>query len=939
MKAALLPLVALLAGPAALAQPKPPPTQSPTAVREATLKNGMKVLLLEDHAAPVATFSVFYRVGSRNESAGTTGSAHLLEHMMFKGTESRKKGEIMSSLDRVGAQWNASTFYDYTNYYETVPIEKLEFAVQLEADRMVKSLILDQERDLERIVVRNELERGENSPTRSLTEDLFSTAYKAHPYHHPVIGWRADVEGVPTSELRSFYKTFYQPDNAIAVVVGDFKSDQALALIEKYFAPLPGGHNFPAVYTTEPEQYGERRITLQKPGDIKVVAVAYKSPAASDADTIPLKLLHLILTGELDLGPFGDPLSPGISNRLYQALVEKELATSAGIDYTPLKDPGLFLVMALPRPDVDHAKVEAVIRQEIERLKKEPVKPEELERAKSRAQAAYGLMQDGTSGRAMLLGYFAAIADWKLADEFPARVRAVSADDLQRVARKYFVEKSSTVGWFVPTGEERASLESRSAGERAAAAEMHLPAQLEAFRGRESIAATLRAAVPASGQSPVQRTVLKNGLVVLVKENHSSPTFSISGTIRAGGAFDPKDRPDTAEVTADMLMRGTTRHDKLQIANLLEGVGASLDYGAGAEDVTVGARGLSKDFDRVLDLLAETLTEPSFPGEEVEKLKRQAIAQLQQAEDSPSTKARRAFYEALYPKGHPYYVYPLKEEMAALQTLDPAALKAFHQRFYGAQGVSLVVVGDVDGKKVVEAIQRRLGGLKATGVAKFEIPEVPLRKGPGREVIFVPEKANVDVMLGHQGSIRRTDSDYYPAQLANFAFGGSASSRLFQEVRDRRGLTYGIFSMLSASHGAGPWTVWMTLNPTNVDKALPLVEELTKSFVQNGLTDDELARAKETLVGKYKVGLATNSGMAGVLATFESYGFPPDYYLRHPGFIEAVSREQVTAALQKHFHPADALLVIAGTYPPPKEGVGGSAQPPEKKAPQDGGQK
>ncbi len=917
---ALFPLFALLLPLAALAQPKPPLPTPGSAVREARLKNGMQVLLIEDHAAPVATFSVFYKVGSRNESAGTTGSAHLLEHMMFKGTETRKKGEIMASLDRVGAQWNASTFYDYTNYYETVPIEKLEMAVQLEADRMVHSLILDQERDLERVVVRNELERGESSPTRSLSEDLWSEAYKAHAYHHPVIGWRSDVEGVPTSELRAFYKTFYQPDNAIAVVVGDFKSDAALALVEKHFGPLPGGHSFPAVYTTEPEQYGPRRLTIQKPGDVKVVAIGFKAPAATDPDTVPLKLLHLILTGELDLGPFGDPLTPGISNRLYQALVDKELATGVGIEYTPLKDPGLFLVMALPRPEVDHAKVEAAIRAQLERLTKEPVTKEELERAKSRAQAAYGLMQDGTSGRAMLLGYFAAIADWRLADEFPARLKTVTPDDLLRVAKKYFVEKNQTVGWFVPVNEERAE---------SGQVELPLPSQLESYRGRDSLLPSLLAAVPAPGQSAVRRFVLPNGLVVLVKENHASPTFSISGTVRAGGALDPKERPDTAEVTAEALLRGTKKHDKLQIANRLEEVGATLEYGAGPEEVSIGARGLSGDFERILDLLAETLTEPAFPAEEVDKLKRQASAQLQQAEDSPSTKAHRAFFEALYPKGHPYYVYPLKEELASLASLDPNALKAFHQRYYGAEGIALTVVGDVDANKVVESIKRRLGSLPRTGLAKLEIPSVPPRTEPGRQVIFVPEKANVDVMFGHQGTIRRTDPDYYPAQLANFAFGGSASSRLFQEVRDRRGLTYGIYSMITATHGAGPWTVWMTLNPGNVDKAIPLAEELARSWVANGLTDQELASAKETLVGKFKVGLATNSGMAGVLSLFESYGFPPDYYLRHPGLIEAVTKEQVAAALQKHFHPADAMLVIAGTYPPPAPvpSGGSGAQP------------
>ncbi|MBI5549202.1 MAG: insulinase family protein, partial [Deltaproteobacteria bacterium] len=340
----------------------PAPLVPPSGVEQTCLPNGMQVLLVEDHAAPVATFGVFYRVGSRNEGAGMTGAAHLLEHMMFKGTERFRRGEIMAALDRLGARWNATTFYDYTNYFATVPVDRLEAVISLEADRMVHSTIADRERELERIVVRNELERSESSPVRALDFDLWATAFKAHPYHHPVIGWRSDVEGVPTERLRDFYKEYYQPDNAIAVAVGDFKAADALELIRRHFGPLPGGHTFRRPYTLEPPQRGERRVVVRQPGELKVVSLGYKAPAAAEADMVPLKVLQLVLSGSLDLGPFGDPLDPGISNRLYQALVSRELATAAWADYIPLKDPGLFSLSALPRPDVDPARVEKALR-------------------------------------------------------------------------------------------------------------------------------------------------------------------------------------------------------------------------------------------------------------------------------------------------------------------------------------------------------------------------------------------------------------------------------------------------------------------------------------------------------------------------------------------------------------------------------------------------
>lgn len=896
-------------------------------VAEHTLKNGMKVLVLEDHAAPVATFSVFYRVGSRFESAGSTGSAHLLEHMMFKGTKRFKKGEIMAALDRIGAQWNATTYYDYTNYFETVSIDKLDFAMGLEADRMQHSRILDEERDLERIVVRNELERGENSPTRALTQDLWATAFKAHPYHHPVIGWRSDVELVPTSKLREFYKAYYQPDNAIAVVVGDFKAADALAMVEKHFGAIPGGHRFPAPYTAEPPQRGERRVVIRKAGDLKVVGLAYKAPAAADPDTVPLKVLHLVLSGELDLGPFGDPLAAGIGNRLYQALVEKELATGAGIEYTPMKDPSLFVLMATPRPEVDHAKVEEALRAQVERAKSELVGPEELARAKSRAQAAYGLMQDGTSGRAMLLGYFATIADWRLAEDFPRQVQAVTAEDLQRVARKYLADDQLTAGWFVPTSAPvagaKASLEGpleRSRGEAlrgfdgASSAGGPLASSVESAAPARRDPAAPSVAPPAAPK--VQRVELPNGLTLLVRENHASPTVSVSGTIKAGSAFDPQDKPGTASMTARALLRGTKRHTKLELARALEEVGASLGYAPGAEEVSVSARALSKDLGLVLDLLAETLTEPSFPKGEVEKLKRETVAHLRQAEDSPSTRARRAFYEGLYPKGHPYYVYPLEEAIAAAEGMTPEMLSAFHADRYGAGSIVLAVVGDVNAAEVTAAVQKRLGGLKAQARAKVAVPPVPIRAEAGREIVFVPDKANVDVLIGAQGDIRRADPSYYPAAVANFAFGGAASSRLFQEVRDRLGLTYGIYSSLSATHGAGPWSVWMTLNPSNVDRAVEVVQKLSGDLAREGLSEAELAAAKETLIGKYKVGLATNSGVASALAAFESYDFPETFIEEHPRRIAAVTRGEVLSALRRSFRPKDALVVVAGTYPP-----------------------
>jgi len=408
--------------------------------------NGLKVLLAPRRAAPVVALMVVYRVGSRNEAVGHTGATHLLEHMLFKGTPTynKKNGtQIAAVLQKQGAVYNADTWFDRTRYYEMLPSDQLELAVHLEADRMRNSFIADSDRQSEMTVVRNEMERGENEPSRILDERVWAMAFREHPYHHPTIGWRSDVEGMPTSQLKEFYDVYYHPNNATAIVVGDFDEQTALDLIAKHFGAVPASPQpIPPMYTTEPKQEGEIRFKLRRAGQLGLIEMAWHIPEATHADTATLSVLDHVL-------------SAGVTSRLYQALVETQLAVDESAQAFQFVDPGLFTIDVTIRPESSHEAVEEVVLAELEKLKVEDVTESELQKAKNIILTQMIFLRDSPFGVVSALGESEAVADWKLYANLPKMVEAVTAADIRRVANTYFTEDNRTVGWFIPKEESQ----------------------------------------------------------------------------------------------------------------------------------------------------------------------------------------------------------------------------------------------------------------------------------------------------------------------------------------------------------------------------------------------------------------------------------------------------------------------------------------------------
>ncbi|MDP6578629.1 MAG: pitrilysin family protein [Candidatus Marinimicrobia bacterium] len=405
-------------------------------------KNNLTVLLLENHHAPVITFMVTYRVGSRNEAVGHTGSTHLLEHLMFKGSEqfNKERGTaIWNVLQDVGAMINATTWFDRTNYFELLPKEHLEKAVEIEADRMRGAFIKEKDRQSEMTVVRNEFDRGENDPWEALDKNIWATAYQAHPYHHATIGWRSDIENVPTKQLKKFYNTFYWPNNATVSVVGDFQKDTTLTLLDKHFGPIPmPSHEIPQMHTSEPPQEGPRRVLVKRAGEMPIVGLAHKTPEGVHEDTYSLQILGRIL-------------GYGKTSRFYRKFIDPGKAVDVSVWSHPLHDNGLFVTYVFLTDNSTCEEIEKDILEEYAAIITNGVKEKELRQAKAQIRAETAFTRDGSYSVASNLNEAIALGDWTFYATFLERIEKVSCKDVHRVASSYLKEDQSTTGFFIPT--------------------------------------------------------------------------------------------------------------------------------------------------------------------------------------------------------------------------------------------------------------------------------------------------------------------------------------------------------------------------------------------------------------------------------------------------------------------------------------------------------
>lgn len=885
--------------------PKPQPsTKLPSdaltaTVRKTVLENGLTVLTKEVNTAPVVTVQVWYRVGSRNETPGINGIAHQLEHLMFKGTKERpiQFGRFFSAL---GSDSNAFTSYDETAYFGTVEQDKLKALLVLEADRMNNSLIGDQQLTSEKRVVISELQGYENNPGYRLGRSVMKAAFPNNPYGLPVGGTKADVQSFTVKQVRDYYRTFYRPDNATLVIVGNFKTEPTLAAVKETFGKVSKGTGAVPDLKTEnsPTAVSSPKapIMLKEPGSASLLNEVYPLPKVGHPDVPALQVMDYILTG-------------GRSSRLYQALVESGLASDAGGYAANLIGAGWYELSVTAAPGKELSQIDTALQKTLAALRDQSVTQEELDRAKTQFKASIALRNRDITSQAQQLGDDqTSTGDYQFSDRLQAAIATVTPADVQRVAKTYLTPANRTVGFFEPT--QLDGKPGASSGNFSQTTENFSPgAPVDPAEVAKYLPKTT-ASDKQSTQALPEKLNLANGLSVLLLPDRSTPTVTLSGYIKAGTAFDKAETAGVASLTAANLMNGTKANNALVIAKTLENRGASLGFSANREGVAIGGNALAADLPTLVRVLGDVLQNASFPDDELILSRQRALTSLKLELDTPARLARRIFQQTIYPANHPFHTFPTE---ASLKQITRDNVVQFYQQHYHPDSTLLALVGDFDSSQVRALLNQELGSWQdPTQDMPLEFPKVPLPQTVTRVNPVLPGKTQSITYIGYNG-IDRKDPRYYTAIVMNQILGGDTlSSRLGTEIRDRQGLTYGIYSAFQAGITSGPFIISMQTAPEDADKAIASTLSLLKQLRENGVTDAEVAAAKRSLTSSYPVELADPANLASTIVMDAAYGLGTTEIREYTSKITAVTLAQVNEAIQSLLYADRVVVVTAG---------------------------
>jgi zinc protease len=911
----LAPALLLIAGTARLHAAGLEKVTEVEGITEYRLDNGLRVLLFPDATRPKVTVNLTVLVGSRHEGYGETGMAHLLEHMLFKGTPTHP--DIPGLMKERGAQFNGSTWLDRTNYFETLPAsdENLEFGIRLEADRMINSPIKPEDLATEFSVVRNEFEMGENSPQRVLDQRMKAVAYEWHNYGKSTIGNRSDIERVPVDNLREFYRKHYQPDNAVLVVAGRFDEKKALAYIEKYFGSIPRpARKLRETYTEEPAQDGERFVTLRRVGSVGLVGVLYHVPAGSHPEFAAVEILAEVLSSEP-------------SGRLYKALVETGKAARVSASAEAVHDPGTLDITASvnTKDRAELEKVRDIVLSVVDQVAHSGATQEEVDRARQSILKDRELALHDPNSIAIELSEWAAQGDWRLFFLHRDRIEKVTPQDVKDVAAKYLTASNRTVGLFLPT----------TKSERTPIPETPDVAKLmNGYTGRKAESASGESfdVAPEAIEARVQRPDPIGGIkVALLPKKNRGNAVQMRLTLRYGNAENLKGFTEAGQILPELMTRGTKSMTRQQIEDALDknvarlgagmggGMMRALGGGSGSGSLTFMVQTKRPNLPAVLDILRQIIREPTLPESEFEVLKREEIASIEQGSTDPMrlamNRSQRTFNP--YPKDDVRYVPTIAEQLERTRGLTLDQVRTLYRDYLGAEHGELVIVGDFDASEILPIIGKTLEDWKAhKPYARIENPLADGLKAE-RATIETPDKANATYIAGLQLPIKDSDPDYPALVAGNFVLGGGGlSSRLADRLRQKGGLSYNAGSMFMADPFdlRGSLRILAIFNPTNVDKVVTGVDEELARLLRDGVETRELDRAKAGFLQQRRVQRTNDMMLASLLADDLYVGRTMQFQADLERKIGELTAEQVNAALRKYIDPKELIVITAGDF-------------------------
>lgn len=893
---AVLPLVV----PSAQAQSLPPGltrVQSVEGIDEYRLANGLRVLLIPDSSKPTTTVNLTYHVGSRQENYGETGMAHLLEHLLFKG--SPKHPNVWPEFTQRGLAANGSTWFDRTNYTASFSAndDNLRWYLGWQADAMVNSYIARKSLDTEMTVVRNEMESGENNPDRILFSKTLATMYQWHNYGKDTIGARSDVENVDIPRLQAFYRLYYQPDNATLIVSGKFPPAQTLAWIAQSFGVIKKPTRvLPKQYTLDPVQDGERSVTLRRTGGVPVLYAAYHVPPGGHPDYAAVDLLGTIL-GE----------APG--GRLHKRLTEKGLAATTYAFSQGLAEPGfaLFGAQLGPQQDVEAARAELLAT--VESVAQQPITQEELDRAKTKWLKGWDQAFTNPETVGIALSESVAMGDWRLFFLNRDRVRDATLADVQRVAEQYLLPSNRTLGTYLPTDHPQRA---------PAPARVDMAAQMQTFKP-QSAAAAVEAfdATPANIDRRTQRFDIGGLRVGLLPKGSRGNAVQATLSLHFGDEKSLFGQGEVADMVVALLDKGTATMTRQQIQDRLDALRTEMSISGGAGGVTVHLSSRREHLVEAIALVGDLLRHPTFPAEALEEVRRQSLAAIEQDRKEPEAVVGNALARLgnPYPRGDLRYARTFDEIEQDARSVTIEQVREHHQKFYSARAGEFSAVGDFDAAAVRQALQSAFGDWQA-GAPYTRVPQPLIAVPPARLLFATPDKQNATMRVELPVPLSDNDADYAALSMANYLFGSGGNSRLWRRIRETEGLSYDVRSSIewNDTEPHSEWVATAIFAPQNQPKVEAAFREELARALKDGFTAKELADGQRGLLNYRRLSRARDAAMAAGIANNLHIGRTFARSAEVDAQLAALTVEQVNAALRKYLTPERMVYGFAGDF-------------------------